>query len=232
MTTTERDAISSPRDGLAIYNVTLDTLDLRANGAWVSLGTGSGTVTGSGSSGQIAYWSGACAITGESALFYDAANNRLGINQATPTHSLSILAPSATDGIYLETDGTVDRDNYGIELVGTATGPYVQRGRISLDVYSNAGASPQGHAIIFNLKTDGYSNEQPLIVYRNQLTLAFAGTYAIQGTGTGNRIRIETAGGVFSTATWLLTNTSYTTCLLYTSPSPRDSLASRMPSSS
>ena len=211
MTTAQVNAIGSPRDGLAVYDTDTDTVKIRANGAWVSLGTGSGTVTGSGSSGQIAYWSGASAITGESALFYDAANNRLGINQATPTHSLSILAPSATDGIYLETDGTVDRDNYGIELVGTATGPYVQRGRISLDVYSNAGASPQGHAIIFNLKTDGYSNEQPLIVYRNQLTLAFAGTYAIQGTGTGNRIRIETAGGVFSTATWLLTNTSYTT---------------------
>ncbi len=34
MTTTQRDAITAPRDGLVIYNSTTNKLNLRANGAW------------------------------------------------------------------------------------------------------------------------------------------------------------------------------------------------------
>ena len=61
------------------------------------------------------------------------------------------------------------------------------------------------------MSTGAGSNFQPLAVYKNQLTLSFAGTYTLQGVGTGNRIRIESAGGIFSTANILLTNASYTT---------------------
>jgi hypothetical protein len=90
MTTTERDAIGSPRDGLAIYNVTLDTLDLRANGAWVSLGTGSGTVTGSGAAGRVGYWTGTSALSGEDAFYYDSTNNRVGIGTTAPSAALDV----------------------------------------------------------------------------------------------------------------------------------------------
>jgi len=34
LTTTERDAISSPPDGMVIYNETTDKLNVRAGGAW------------------------------------------------------------------------------------------------------------------------------------------------------------------------------------------------------
>lgn len=44
LTTTERDALT-PFDGMVIYNDTLDKLQAREAGAWVSFGTGSGTVT-------------------------------------------------------------------------------------------------------------------------------------------------------------------------------------------
>jgi hypothetical protein len=37
LTTTERDAISSPADGLLIYNLTTDKLTIRANGLWVEV---------------------------------------------------------------------------------------------------------------------------------------------------------------------------------------------------
>ena len=37
LTTTERDAISSPPDGLLIYNITTDKLTIRANGAWAEV---------------------------------------------------------------------------------------------------------------------------------------------------------------------------------------------------
>lgn len=213
MSTAQVNAIGSPRDGLAVYDTDTDTVKIRANGAWVSLGTGSGTVTGSGTANHIAYWSGTSALTSESALYYDPTNNRLGVNQASPTKRISMVTANDTDGIRMESDGTLDRDVWGLEMEGTATGPYVQRGRISLDVYSNGG-SPSfevGQAIVFNLSTGAGGNFQPLLVYRNQLSLNFAGTYTLQGIGTGNRIRIESAGGVFSTANVLFTNASYTT---------------------
>lgn len=179
-----------------------------------SNGTGtSGTVSGSGTANHVAYWSSASALTGEAAFYYDPTNDRLGLNQSSPQKRLSIKTADATDGIRIESDGTLDQDVWGIEMEGTATGPYIQRGRISLDVFSNTGHSAYevGQAIVFNMSTGAGSNFQPLAVYKNQLTLSFAGTYTLQGVGTGNRIRIESAGGIFSTANILLTNASYTT---------------------
>jgi hypothetical protein len=37
MTTTQRDLISTPADGLVIYNTTDNKLQVRAAGAWVNL---------------------------------------------------------------------------------------------------------------------------------------------------------------------------------------------------
>lgn len=53
-------------------------------------------VTGTGSAGQVAYWSSASAITGESALFWDATNNRLGIDASSPSSALEVRLPSST----------------------------------------------------------------------------------------------------------------------------------------
>jgi hypothetical protein len=47
-------------------------------------------VTGTGSAGQVAYWSSSSAITGESNLFWDASNDRLGIGTATPATQLNV----------------------------------------------------------------------------------------------------------------------------------------------
>jgi hypothetical protein len=56
-------------------------------------------VTGTGTAGQVAYWSSGSAITGESNLFWDATNDRLGIGIATPQRRLDIFtnANSATE---------------------------------------------------------------------------------------------------------------------------------------
>jgi hypothetical protein len=47
-------------------------------------------VTGTGTAGQVAYWSSSSAITGESNLFWDATNDRLGIGTASPNLKLQI----------------------------------------------------------------------------------------------------------------------------------------------
>jgi hypothetical protein len=53
-------------------------------------GPGTGTVTGSGATGQISYWNGTSTQTGSNNLFWDAANSRLGIKSSTPLSNLEV----------------------------------------------------------------------------------------------------------------------------------------------
>jgi hypothetical protein len=55
-------------------------------------------VTGTGTSGQVAYFNGTSSITGESNLFWDSTNDRLGIATNSPLHRLQIT--QAVDGSY------------------------------------------------------------------------------------------------------------------------------------
>ena len=61
-------------------------------------------VTGTGTAGQVAYWSSSSAITGESNLFWDATNDRLGIGRNNPSQKLDILA-SGTVYVNIENSG-------------------------------------------------------------------------------------------------------------------------------
>jgi hypothetical protein len=54
-------------------------------------------VTGTGTSGQVAFFNGTSSITGESNLFWDSTNDRLGVGTASPGYRLDLLASSAAD---------------------------------------------------------------------------------------------------------------------------------------
>jgi hypothetical protein len=179
MTTAQVNAIGSPRDGLIVYDTDTDTVKARANGAWVSLGTGSG-VTGSGSAGQVAYWNGASSITGENALWYDATNDRLGINQSSPAYRLSIKTTTNLDGIKIESDGTLDQVPGSILLTGTATGPLTQTIRIENEVYS------AGNALKISI-ADGYGSSSHYL-YRNAAKYDNSGLFKIWNINGGVEI--------------------------------------------
>lgn len=55
-------------------------------------GPGTGTITGSGASGQVSYFNGSSTLAGSNNLFWDSTNNRLGIGTATPGVALDIHA--------------------------------------------------------------------------------------------------------------------------------------------
>jgi hypothetical protein len=55
-----------------------------------SVSTLTNPVTGTGSAGQVAYFNGTSSITGESNLFWDATNDRLGIGITNPTTALHV----------------------------------------------------------------------------------------------------------------------------------------------
>jgi hypothetical protein len=58
-------------------------------------------VTGTGASGQVAYWSGTGTQTGSNNLFWDNANGRLGIGTSTPTINLQVeTSVNSSAGIY------------------------------------------------------------------------------------------------------------------------------------
>lgn len=90
--------------------VATDTFALyRDNGTGYDLigGPGTGTVTGSGTSGQVVYWNSASTVTGNNAFFWDAVNQRLGINTTTPRAQIDINGTSATL-VILNNTGTTD----------------------------------------------------------------------------------------------------------------------------
>jgi hypothetical protein len=59
-------------------------------------GPGTGTLTGSGVSGQVSFFNGTQTITGNNNLFWDNVNSRLGINTATPGQPLDIHSTGNT----------------------------------------------------------------------------------------------------------------------------------------
>lgn len=171
----------------------------------------SGTVSGSGAANHIAYWSSGSALTGESALYYDPTNNRLGVNQSSPQKRISIVTANSLDGIRIESDGTLDQDPGRIELMGTATGPYIQRGFIALDVYSNAGALPDGQALYFQLQRDSGTLYTAMALYNNQAIFNNASGFNI--ANNSGRLRFQSSSaGIFNTDNnWLLTTSAQTT---------------------
>jgi hypothetical protein len=71
-------------------------------------GPGTGTLTGSGATGQVSFFNGTQTITGNNNLFWDNTNSRLGINTTTPGAPLDIHGT----GTQLQLNGTGANNSY------------------------------------------------------------------------------------------------------------------------
>jgi len=84
-------------------------------------------VTGSGATGQVAYWTGTSSQAGNNNLFWDAANSRLGIRSSSPTGNLEIKTANdlATLRAYPNDDFSSPlhllRGNNGVVSINTFT---------------------------------------------------------------------------------------------------------------
>jgi len=85
---------------------------LKWNGtAWVFANDeNSGTVTGTGTSGQVSFWNGTTSLTGSNNLFWDITNSRLGIGTTTPAASSILDITSTTKGILIPRMTLAQRD--------------------------------------------------------------------------------------------------------------------------
>ena len=89
-------------------------------------------VTGTGSDGRVAFWTGASSISSDANLYYDYSTDRLGIGTNTPNASLGILNSSST-GIQVRTSDSANQYQanifydasygmvYGYNRLGTGT---------------------------------------------------------------------------------------------------------------
>jgi hypothetical protein len=79
-------------------------------------------ITGTGTSGQVAYFNGTSSLTSESNLFWDATNDRLGIGTASPTTTLDVngltrirsLASSFNNVLLVENTGSAAQANKNV----------------------------------------------------------------------------------------------------------------------
>ena len=104
-------AISSPTNGQVLkYNGT----------SWVN-DSDSG-ITGSGSSGQVAYFTGATTQAGSNNLFWDNTNVRLGVGTNNPAYTFHALSSASTIGAFRQSGAAL-----GQLLVGNTAGDLIVR---------------------------------------------------------------------------------------------------------
>ncbi len=76
-------------NGFIYYNANTNKFRCYENGSWTNC-IGAGSITGSGVAGQVTFWNGTSAITGDNAFYWDNTNKLLGIGNGTPVGKLDV----------------------------------------------------------------------------------------------------------------------------------------------
>lgn len=158
-----------------------------ANPAWITslawtkiTGAPANIVTGTGSVGQVAYWSSSSAITGESNLFWDASNDRLGIGNATPLFTLDVNGTS--------------RFSSTVTMNGNLSLSYSYPRINLIDTDNNSDYSIINADGVFTIYDDTNAQNRILISSIGLITLPNL-------SGTGTRMVVADASGTLSTQT-------------------------------
>ena len=188
---------------------------LRADG---TVGTpSSGGITGGGAVNQIAFWSSATNIIGESSLYWDYINDRLGVKTSTPQASVDINGTlsvganlAGVSGVY---NFVVNGADAGIFLNRTAAPAFIRLTQDSL-----------GGGQIKSLSGGGLSfTENTGVTAR--LNIGSTGGILINQTTDDLTNKLQVTGGVKITGILSLTSTVTNGTYTYTLPSSTGTLA-------
>jgi hypothetical protein len=140
-------------------------------------------VTGTGSVGQVAYWSSGSVITGESVFIWDATNNRLGIGRTSPAYNLDVLGSGNFTGALLA--------GGDIRSVGIGSNTVVDGAFISL--YDGATAKQMLHQLNASFGEDiwAYTGSAWNKVYT--LSQSGEGTYSSSISAYNGEVIIQSA---------------------------------------
>lgn len=184
MTTSQKNAISSPATGLQVYDTTLGSLNVYNGTSWIALGAGGGgsmaiggAIT-SATAGSVLFAGTSGVLQQDNAnLFWDDTNNRLGIGTATPSVALEL--GTSTLGAEQLINPTIGSTNIAPTITA---GNYTTTGyTISGGIYSKtSGSAWQG----------GSTNA--VIVYGNSYQVSI--TFNTWTSGTGVNVYL---GGIF-----------------------------------
>ena len=146
-------------------------------------------------------------------LFVDSANNRVAIGTTVPTASLDVRGKILTNS---------QVESWVGKFVGIVTAGAVGVTTMTTTDAVVSGFSTLGYANATSLNvTTGFSTVQSLTA--DDITVSMGATVS----GDLNVGAAATVGAALT----VTGNAYFNSCLLYTSPSPRDGLLSRMPSS-
>lgn len=123
--------------------ISTDTFAIqRDNGTgWDSLGGGS--ITGTGAAGQVTFWTGASAVSGDNTFFWDNTNKRLGIGINTPSWPITSYAAgvNASYSHYINGStgpGSANGSLFGVDGSGNAT--ILVQGSFNFNLYTGGTA--------------------------------------------------------------------------------------------
>lgn len=174
MTSTQRDAITTPRDGSVVYNSTDNAVSVRANGAWVDLGGNDGNGIYSGS--------GTIDISGGSV--YATLSNNIG--------SFGIAYGSGNSAIQMDNDNTTPANNQ-IYLYSNDAQSYV----LVKDGYTGMYSSGFGEINLFNGINIALTNAD--LEFQAKYAPGQAGFYLYNdntGAGAGSYAKMSSLSGL------------------------------------
>lgn len=185
----------------------------RDNGTtWDSLG-GGGSITGSGATGQVTFWSSASAISGDNTFFWDNTNKRLGLGTVTPGVRLDIHGT----GVIQQINGTTTNNAYlDFQNAGTTAwrfGNTYNGGSPLFQLFYQPGGinvlniNSNSHLLLFST-TDYYNydfqvkgssyyynttQDKGIVIFTNQVTPGILGV--TPSGGSANNILLQQTGG-------------------------------------
>lgn len=123
MTAGQRGSISAPATGLMVYQTDGSSGFYFYNGS-VWLWLGGANLTGSGSNGQVSYWTGSGSQSGSNNLFWDNTNSRLGIGTSNPQFLMHIAASSNVTPMVIQGSAT-QTNSYPLLVLQKSDGNHV-----------------------------------------------------------------------------------------------------------